>query len=123
MISYEVYKVIHLTGILMVFISLGGVATHFINGGTKVHPWRKPLAITHGIGLLLSLVAGFGLLARLGIAHKGFPGWVWAKLAIWIIFAAMIGVLIRKPALAKSLWFVMIALGVLATYLAGQKPF
>lgn len=123
MISYAVYKVIHLSGILMVFIALGGVATHFINGGTKSHAWRKPLAITHGIGLLISLVGGFGLLARLGIAHDGFPGWVWAKLGIWIVFAAMIGVLIRRPTLAKSLWWVMILLGVLATYLAGHKPF
>jgi hypothetical protein len=123
MISYAVYKVIHLAGVLMVFLSLGGVATHSINGGEKKHSWRKPIAITHGIGLLLSLVGGFGLLARLGIVHGGLPGWVWGKLVIWAVFAVMIGVLIRKPAFARPLWLVVIILGSGAAYLAGSKPF
>lgn len=123
MISYSVYKIIHLVGVFMVFLALGGVATNSINGGTKNHSWRKGVAITHGIGLVLSLVAGFGLLARLGMAQGGFPGWAWAKLAIWVIFAGVIGLLIRKPALAKPLWALLIFLGGLAAYLAGTKPF
>lgn len=123
MISYPVYKVVHLVGVLMVFLSLGGVATHAINGGTKNHSWRKPVAATHGIGLVLSLVGGFGLLARLGIVQGGLPGWIWAKLVIWVFFAILVGVLVRKPTIAKPLWLVMITLGGLAAYLAGSKPF
>ena len=121
MISYAVYKVIHLVGVMMVFLALGGVATHAINGGSKNHTWRIPIAITHGVGLLLSLVGGFGLLARLGIIHGGLPGWVLAKLGIWIILAAAIGVLIRKPNLAKPLWTIILILGACAAYLAGAK--
>lgn len=59
MLSYSVYKVIHLLGVLMVFLSLGGITMHSINGGGRDHSWRKPVAITHGIGLLLALVGGF----------------------------------------------------------------
>jgi hypothetical protein len=29
--------------------------------------WRLPAALTHGLGLVLALVGGFGLLAKLGI--------------------------------------------------------
>jgi hypothetical protein len=123
MISYEVYKVIHLVGVLMVFLALGGLITHAANGGSKNHSWRKPIAITHGIGLFVSLVGGFGLLARLGIVQGGLPLWVWLKLGIWTFFAALIGVLIRKPAWAKPVWLLMIILGALAAYLAGSKPF
>lgn len=123
MISYAVYKVVHLTGVLMVFLALGGVATNAINGGSKNHSWRKPIAITHGIGLALSLIGGFGLLARLGIVQGGLPGWVWAKLGIWIVFGAMVGVIARKPALAKATWPLCLALGATAAYLAGSKPF
>lgn len=123
MISYAVYKIIHLSGVLMVFLSLGGVATSAINGNGKNHAWRKPLAITHGIGLLLSLVGGFGLLARLGIVHNGLPGWVIAKLGIWFFFAAMAGVVVRKPNIAKPIWLLTIFLGAAAAYLAGAKPF
>lgn len=123
MISYSVYKVVHLVGVLMVFLSLGGVATNAINGGQKNHSWRKPIAITHGIGLLLSLVGGFGLLARLGIIHGGLPGWALAKLGIWILFAVLIAVVSRRPAWARPIWSVIIVLGATAAYLAGSKPF
>jgi len=123
MISYSVYKIVHLTGVLMVFLSLGGVAAASILGAAKDPRVRKWVAITHGSGMVISLVGGFGLLARLGIVHGGLPGWVMAKLAIWVIFGAMIALLARKPALVKSMWFVMIFLGVVAAYLAGSKPF
>ena len=123
MISYAVYKVVHLVGVLMVFLALGGVTTNAINGGAKNHSWRKPIAITHGIGLLLSLVGGFGLLARLGIIHGGLPGWALAKLGIWILFAVLIAVVSRKQAWAKTIWPLIIVLGGTAAYLAGSKPF
>lgn len=123
MISYAVYKVIHLMGVLMVFLAMGGAATHAINKGTKAHDWRKGIAITHGIGMFVSLLGGFGLMARLGIAHGGFPGWIWAKLLIWAIFGALIAVFLRKPTWSKGLWPAMILLGGLAAYFAGSKSF
>ncbi|MBY0472246.1 hypothetical protein K2X30_13855 [bacterium] len=124
MISYPVYKIVHLVGVLMIFLALGGAATHAINnGGGKKHAWRKSIAITHGMGLVLSLVGGFGLLARLGIVHGGLPGWVLVKLGIWTAFAVLVGVLPRKPQWAKPIWVGMILLGATAAYLAGSKPF
>ena len=123
MISYSVYKIIHLIGVFMVFLSLGGIGMHAINKGGRDHAWRKPVAMTHGLGLLLALVGGFGLLARLGVMHGSLPGWVLIKLGIWFIFAILIGALIRKPALAKSIWVLTILLGGFAVYLAGAKPF
>ncbi len=123
MISYSIYKIVHLVGVLMVFLALGGVATNAINEGSKNHSWRKPIAITHGIGLLLSLVGGFGLLARLGIIHSGLPGWVMAKLGIWVLFAVLIGVVSRKPGWAKLIWLLIIILGATAAYVAGSKSF
>lgn len=123
MIPYSVYKIVHLVGVMMVYLAVGGVATHAINGGGRAHPWRKALGITHGLGLTIALIGGFGLLARLGIAHNGLPGWVYAKLGIWTIFGGITAVLIRKPALGRPLWLLTILLGGLAAYLAGTKPF
>ncbi len=123
MIPYSVYKVVHLVGVLMVFLSLGGVTMHAITGGTKNNVWRKPVAITHGVGLFLALLGGFGLLARLGIVQGGLPGWIYAKLTIWLIFAGMTGIVIRKPHLAKTMWILSLVLGGFAAYLAGYKPF
>lgn len=106
----------------MVFLSIGGVLTHLINGGQKKHLWRIPIGVTHGVGLLLSLVGGFGLLARLGIVHGGLPNWVLVKLGIWTLFAVLIGLVYRKPSWSKLIWPLMITLGALAAYLAGSKP-
>ncbi|NJM09741.1 MAG: hypothetical protein HC883_02255 [Bdellovibrionaceae bacterium] len=123
MISYQVYKVLHLMGVFTVILSLGAVCMHVINGGTKQHPFRKGVGITHGVGLLISLVGGFGLLARLGVAHGGLPGWVWAKLVIWLIFGGVTAILVRKPQTAKPMWLGILVLAVTGAYLAQYKPF
>jgi hypothetical protein len=121
LISYPIYKIVHLLGVLMIFLSLGGITVNAINGGGKDS--RKRVSITHGIGLLLALIGGFGLLARIGVSHGSIPGWAIGKLGIWFIFAIMIGVLIRKPNLARPFWGLTIFLGGIAVYLAGYKPF
>ncbi len=118
---YEVYKILHLIGIFMVMISLGGVTTYAMNGGDKNdNRFRKALGITHGVGLLIVLVAGFGLLARLGI---GWPGWVFVKLIIWVIFGGFSAVAYRLGSKGQGLWYVLIVIGALAAYLAVMKPF
>ncbi|ETX02677.1 MAG: membrane protein [Candidatus Entotheonella factor] len=120
---YEFYKVIHLLGIFMIMISLGGVTTYALNGGNKANNvFRKGLGITHGIGLVLVLVAGFGLLARIGVSWP-WPGWVLVKLIIWLIFGAFTAVAYRMGSKGQGLWYVMIVLGGLAAYLAVLKPF
>lgn len=120
---YAVYKIIHLLGILMLFLAYGGVILHAINGGTKAtNTWRKTAAITHGLGLLLALVGGFGLLAKIGISWP-WPGWVIVKIVIWLLFAAVVGVATRSAAVGKGLWWLLLLLGALAAYMAGVKPF
>jgi hypothetical protein len=123
MIPYSVYKVIHLVGIMMVYLALGGAVTHALNGGERADGWRKTLAMTHGVGLVFALIGGFGLLARLGLSGNGLPGWIYMKLVIWMIFGGATAFLLRKPALGRIVWAVAIALGALAAYLAGSKPF
>jgi len=124
MISYQVYKVLHLTSIFMIVLALGGMAVAALNGGVKNHPFRKQLAWTHGIGMVLALVAGFGLLARLGLQHnQGLPGWILAKLVIWFIIGGLPALFIRQPRLSKPLWLGIITLTLAATYIAGYKPF
>ena len=117
--SYNVYKVLHLTGVFMVFLSLGGAIVRSqvaqSNGGTK-----KLVGIVNGIGLLISFVAGFGLMAKLGI---GFDGWIITKLLIWFAFGGSLALVNRKNDLATPVLVVAILLGALAAYLAIAKPF
>jgi hypothetical protein len=122
MIPYQIYKLIHLVGMMMLFISFGGLILYALHGGDRKHPWRKVLLATHGTGIILALVGGFGLLARIGIFWP-WPGWVAIKVAIWVIFAALPTIILRNPARTRTLWWTVVVLGGIAAYLAGQKPF
>ena len=43
--AHSVYKLFHLLGIFMTFLSLGGLLLYAINGGAKEqNTWRKPVA-------------------------------------------------------------------------------
>lgn len=122
MFSYELYKVVHLVGLFFLFLSLGGMCLHAMNGGTKEsNNSRKILAITHGVSLLVTLTGGFGLLARLGMASS-FPIWLWPKLAIWLIMGGIVALIYRAPQLGKALWFIIPILGLIAAYLGVYKP-
>jgi hypothetical protein len=123
MITYDVYRLIHIVGILFLFLALGGLALHAANGGTKAtNRARAMVAATHGIALFIVLLGGFGMLARLGIAHTGFPGWVWAKFAIWLVLGILFMLPYRYPALGRPLWLIVPLLGATAAYMALYKP-
>ena len=124
MISYRGYKLVHLLGVIALFLALGGLTFHAASGGTRSEGARKLVAITHGLALFLVLLGGFGLLARLGDMHgTGWPGWVWTKLVIWLVLGAALAIPYRKPELAKPLWIFLPLLGGLAAYMAIYKPF
>jgi hypothetical protein len=123
MISYSVYKLLHILGILVLFLALGGLTLHAANGGVKDTNHRRKLVMaTHGIGLFVILLGGFGMLARLGI-NTGFPGWIWGKLAVWVVLGALVMLPYRFPALARPLWLIVPLLGTAAAYMALYKPF
>jgi hypothetical protein len=116
----DVYKLMHLLGLFLVLIALGGLALHGANGGSReTQRWRRPVAITHGLGLLLLLVGGFGMLAKLG---AGLPPWAAGKLVLWLALGAALGLLGRRPALGRPLWFVVPLLALGAAMLAIYKP-
>lgn len=121
--SYEFYKILHVAAILGIFAALGATAFHAMNGGTRVSSTgRGIVAALHGAGLLLALVAGFGLLARLELI-SAWPGWVWAKLMIWLVIGAAAGVPYRRPDLARHVLLLLPLLGLAAAWLAIAKPF
>ena len=123
MISYQVYKILHLVGMFSLFTVLGAIALHSLNGGTKAsNAGRRLIAAMHGLSLFVILLGGFGMLARLGIVQGGLPGWIYAKLAIWVILPVLGMVAYRRPAAARILLVTMPLLGGVAAWLALYKP-
>ena len=123
--SYMTYKLVHLFGLFTLFVALAGMAAHAASGQEKTqNPGYKGLLILHGIGALVALTGGFGLLARVGVQHgEMFPGWVFAKLTLWLVVGGLIALPYRNRTLAKVLPFVLPVLGLLGAYLADFKPF
>lgn len=120
--SYETYKIIHLVSAFVLFAVAGGVALFAANGGDKAsNTQRKLVGILHGLALVGLLVAGFGLLARLGLG--GIPGWVWAKLVLWLIIGGIATLPYKKPQLGSLFLWLVPLLGGLSAVLAIFKPF
>ena len=124
MISLLTYKLVHILGLALVMTALGAMSLHAANGGTREsNGARKLVGALHGIGMFLILLGGFGMLARLGIMHGGsFPGWIWAKLTIWVLAGAAAAIPARRPALARPMLVVVPLLAAIAAYLGLYKP-
>jgi uncharacterized membrane protein SirB2 len=109
------YKVLHLVGALALFLSLGGlVALKLAPSGSSQAATRLFRAM-HGVALLLLLVAGFGLMARLQIL-SAWPAWIWVKLGVWVALGGLVALLRRGEAAAHVLWIVFLALGGIAVW-------
>ncbi|MCP4870672.1 MAG: hypothetical protein GY898_18370 [Proteobacteria bacterium] len=122
MLSYEVYRFVHFLSIAFVITALGGAAVLSLSGeNVKEHAAKKIIGITHGAGMIGVLVGGFGMLARLGL--DGLPGWIYAKLGLWFVVGAVMGVAMRVPGAGKLLWFVVPLLVAVTGYIATAKPF
>ena len=97
---------------------------HAINGDTPAtNAARRSITVLHGTGLLIILIAGFGLVARLDLLSGGVPGWVIGKLVIWLLAGILLTVPRQKPALARPILLAGLPiLAAAAAWLAVYKP-
>lgn len=124
MISYQIYKIMHIVGLMCVFSGLAALLGVYGTAPLERHPSiRKSLAILHGLGMVFLLVGGFGMLARLGIVHGGLPVWVYLKLAIWLALGGSMTLARKKANVGMPLLLLWIFLGGLAAAIALYKPF
>lgn len=108
-----IYKIIHLSGVIILFGALGaGVYTASSKN-------NKLAGILHGISLVLILVSGFGLVVR--VLANEFTWWVIAKLIIWLLLGGSYA-LAKKRLLPENTAFAFIlGLGVLAAILGNIR--
>lgn len=120
--SYEFYKIVHITGVIMVFLGLAGILGLRLAGPNLPAGPRRLFVITHGVGLLMAFVAGFGLAARLNM-FQNLPMWVWAKIVIWLVLGGALTLAKRKGHVGAPLLVLFIGLACTAAWLAITKPF
>src|SRR5687768_15778684 len=116
--SPEFYRLLHMGGLLLLFLGLGGIFATCGREGAK--PPKLFLAM-HGIGLVVMVVSGIGRAHKLGY---GWPTWMIAKIGCWVVIAAL-PTLVRRGMLPRLLAVVLaVALGCTAAWLASTpKPF
>ena len=119
--SYEFYKLLHLTGIVLLFSGLISMLTLKIAGVPLEGRNKKFSFMAHGLGLLLIIISGFGLLARLGLIQE-IPRWVYIKLLIWLYFGGIVA-LIKRKATGWNFYVILICVFMLAAYVGITKPF
>ena len=109
--DYTTYKIIHLIGVATLAVGIGGM----LAGGEN----RKVFSIVQGIALLVMLVSGFGLLAKLLL---GFPHFAMVKLALWVVIGVLPVILrrLRLPVVAGICIFLGLV-GIMA-WLGVMKP-
>lgn len=115
---YEFYKILHFSGLILTFTSLSGYIFYLVQN--KSNEKKKLFSILHGIGLLILLVSGFGLAARLGLVSQ-LPLWVYIKIAIWLVVGGAIAVIKRQVMGPLALYLIVVALGVFAAITAVTK--
>lgn len=109
----RIYSLIHVFSIL----TLSG-SIFYIAANPQKHKKKKMMAITGILGLL-ALIAGFGLMAKLGYSYAS--GWFIVKTVVWLFLMALAGMAFRK-----SKGFVIVSLVVslaVALYMVYFKPF
>ena len=108
----HIYHILHLVGVIFVFVGIGGLLSP--NGNTRTGMKY------HGIGLLIILIAGFGLIAKLNLSYTA--PWVIGKMIIWLALGGL-PVLAKKRALQPGvIVLIAVALGGVAAYLGYLKP-
>ena len=117
--SYEFYKILHVLSVILLFTSLGTLAASVRSDSNGL---RRLAGISHGIALAIIFVAGFGLMARLGMFGE-IPVWAWLKIGLWLVLALIVLPLRRMPERATALWLAIPIVGGLAVWLAVLKPF
>ena len=118
MISYPVYKVVHVIAIVTL---VSGVLA-LIMLPTATHARHRRMAhIFAGSALLLALVSGFGLHARLGGVWQL---WVVVKIAMWVSLLGLLVQFGRAPAASPAApWLLVLPTAAVAVFMAIYKPF
>lgn len=114
--SYLTYKILHLGSLLFFFIL-------YAQAVVKPKDQIKKEVILTGVALILILVSGFGLLARLGIMHgQAWPIWVKLKFGIWLLVGATGHIVLKRFSHLKSKYiWVLFAIFISAAWLANAK--
>lgn len=111
--SIAFYHVLHIVGLILLFVGLGGLANGYSKGIMKFH----------GIGLVLLLVAGFGMVAKLKLSYTS--PFILSKVVIFLALGFLPSLVKRNKLSGGAAVILSVVLGAVAAYIAhpATRPF
>lgn len=119
--SIEIYKIIHVVGISLLFFGFGAVLIQSLLMPSAKGNGRRIGFITHGLGLLFLFVSGFAMAGKSGLMSE-MPLWVKLKIAIWVWAGLLITVAKRRAQWGWLSVAILISLAAIAGSVAILKP-
>ncbi len=113
--SPSFYHVIHVFGLAAL------IGYSFYAFALPAPETKKRVMMVTGIAALLMIIAGFGLIHKLGYSMK--EGWIWVKLACLIGLATLPGLAYRKRERAGLFIVIALILVLIALTMVYYKPF
>lgn len=125
MFSHQLYNLVHIVGLVMLMLGLGGLALTAGLPRERVSVWSgRSAKLFHGVGAFLILLGGFGMMARLGIVQgSSWPTWITVKVGVWGALTLAAFLPYRFPRTAVPLLLLVPLLAGIAAYMAIYKPF
>ena len=112
--STQLYQIVHIFSVIfMTAVTFSALASPRPENRRRLMMWSGILAV-------VALVSGFGMLARLGLAMRG---WVIVKLACWLGLTALTSLAYRQPGQGRSLTLLTVIAVFLAVSMVVMKPF
>jgi hypothetical protein len=105
------YHIAHLVGLIFVFTGFGALLS--AETARNAMKW-------HGIGLVISLISGFGLVAKLGLSYSS--PWLIVKMALWLVLGFLPVLARRKVLPARAVLLLAILTGTVLAWLGYLKP-
>jgi hypothetical protein len=122
MISFSTYKWLHFVGVFLILFAFGSLIFRANTGAESNDFSKRWLSVAHGLGMLISVIGGFGMLSRLGIDGQDWPWWVTVKFMIWLVLGFMMTPVNRAGHRAKIWWWLIFLLAMVASYIGLNHP-
>jgi hypothetical protein len=113
--SPSFYHVIH------VFSLAALVGYSFYAFAAPTPETKKRVMMVTGIASLGMLVAGVGLMHKMG--YEWSAGWIWVKIACWVALSALPGMAYRRRERAGMFIVIALVLVLIAVSMVYYKPF
>lgn len=107
--------------VLHVFSLAALIGYSFYAFAAPVPETKKRVMMVTGLAGLLQLIAGVGLMHKMGYSWSA--GWVWVKLGCWLLLCGLPGMAYRRREKAGTFVVISLVLVLIALVMVYFKPF